>query len=187
VSTPAGCGWTATSETSWISVIAGASGTGSGNVIWMVSANNGLARTGTLTVAGRTVTVNQGTPAPSVYDGRWIGGGTGVSSASTPAAIEFTFQVTDGVVGSSSLNWRINTANGSPQPFCYSNTLPGYLRIILGAFATSFRSVAAPYSYAITGTFASPSAVTGTVEVIPLEGAPSWCLGATIKWSGTRQ
>jgi hypothetical protein len=138
-------------------------------------------------VGGRTVTVNQGAPSPSSYDGRWVGGGSGISSGSTSAAVEFTFQVVDGIIGSSSLSWRVNTVPGSPQPFCNSTTLPGFLRIIVGAFSTSFRSVAAPYSYAIRGTFNSTSAVTGTAEVVPLEGAQPWCLGSTINWSATKQ
>jgi hypothetical protein len=187
VTAPAGCAWTARTETSWISVISGANGTGGGNVTWMVDANSGPARTGTLTVAGRTVTLNQGAPSPSPYDGRWTGGGTGVSSGSTQATIEFAFQVTDGIIGTSSLSWRVNTAPGSPQLFCSSATNPGFLRIIVGAFLTSYRSAGAPYSYAIRGTFTSTSAVTGTVEIMPVEGAQPWCLPATVNWSATRQ
>jgi hypothetical protein len=154
----------------------------------MVGANNGPARTGTLTVAGRTVTVTQGAPSPGPYDGRWVGGGTGVSSGSTQAAIEYTLQVTDGIIGTSSLTWRINTVPGSPQLFCTGTTGPGYLRIIVGAFRTSYRpSTGTPYSYAISGTFTSTTAVTGTVEIMPLEGAQPWCLAATLNWSATKQ
>jgi hypothetical protein len=153
----------------------------------MVSANNGPARIGTLTVAGRTVTVNQGAPSPSSYDGRWVGGGSGISSGSTSAAIELTFQVVDGIIGSSSLSWRVDTAPRSPQPFCNAMTNPGFLRIIVGAFSTSSRSADTRYGYAFRGNFTTTTSVTGTFEVVPLESAPSWCLGATINWSGTRQ
>jgi Putative binding domain, N-terminal/Domain of unknown function (DUF5666)/Viral BACON domain len=52
------CVWTAVSSASWISVATG-SGSGSSDVRFVVAANTGAARTGTLTVAGRAVTVNQ--------------------------------------------------------------------------------------------------------------------------------
>ena len=51
------CGWTATSNASWITVTAGGSGTGTGTVTYSVAANSGPTRTGTLTIAGATLTV----------------------------------------------------------------------------------------------------------------------------------
>ena len=54
------CSWTATTTDSWITVTSGATGQGMGNVTFLVAANGtGSARTGTLTVAGKTVTVTQ--------------------------------------------------------------------------------------------------------------------------------
>jgi hypothetical protein len=61
------CQWTASSTASWIAVTAGASGTGNGTVTFSVAANSEAARTGTLTIAGRTFTVSQsaaGSPPP---------------------------------------------------------------------------------------------------------------------------
>jgi hypothetical protein len=58
------CSWSATTTTSWITITAGATGSGIGAVSFSVPAST-AARTGTLTVAGRTVTVTQeGQPAP---------------------------------------------------------------------------------------------------------------------------
>jgi Putative binding domain, N-terminal len=59
VSTSAGCAWTATSNDTWITLLSGASGNGAGVVTFRVAANTSTARTGTLTIAGRTFTVNQ--------------------------------------------------------------------------------------------------------------------------------
>jgi len=59
VTTTAGCAWTATSNAAFLTINSGATGTGSGTVQYTVAANTGAARTGTLTVAGKTVTVNQ--------------------------------------------------------------------------------------------------------------------------------
>jgi len=52
------CAWTAVSNVPWISVTSSGGG-GSGNLRYTVAANSGAARTGTLTVAGTTVTVTQ--------------------------------------------------------------------------------------------------------------------------------
>jgi hypothetical protein len=53
------CQWAATSNASWITVTAGATGTGDGSVAFRVEANTGVARTGTLTIGGRAFTVTQ--------------------------------------------------------------------------------------------------------------------------------
>jgi hypothetical protein len=59
VSAATGCTWTATSNDVWITVTSGASGSGNGTVTFKVDKNNGAARTGTLTVAGKVFTVTQ--------------------------------------------------------------------------------------------------------------------------------
>jgi hypothetical protein len=59
VSTGATCGWTATTGLAWASLWV-TSGTGNGSVPFEVSANtSSSSRSGTITVAGRTVTVSQ--------------------------------------------------------------------------------------------------------------------------------
>jgi V8-like Glu-specific endopeptidase len=61
------CTWTATSNaTSWITVSSGGSGTGNGTVGYNVAANSGASRSGTITVAGQTFTINQAA-APCTY------------------------------------------------------------------------------------------------------------------------
>ena len=59
VTTAAGCTWTAASGAPWITVTSGASGAGNGSVVFSVAANVGIARTGTLTIAGQPFTVMQ--------------------------------------------------------------------------------------------------------------------------------
>ncbi len=61
VTSQSGCSWTAVSNApSWISVTSGAQGSGKGTVKYSVSANNSsTSRTGTLTIAGKTLTVKQ--------------------------------------------------------------------------------------------------------------------------------
>ena len=59
VTTGAGCAWTASSNAPWLTITSGAAGSGPGSVNFNVAATDGPARTGTLTVAGQTVTVTQ--------------------------------------------------------------------------------------------------------------------------------
>ena len=55
-----GCPWTATSETLWLGILSGMSGAGTGDVQYSVARNtNGASRTGTLLIAGKSVTVVQ--------------------------------------------------------------------------------------------------------------------------------
>ncbi len=69
------CNWSSTSNAAWITVTSGAGGAGSGIVDFSVAANtSGAGRSGTLTVAGQTVTVSQrGTAADSGdFDGNGV-------------------------------------------------------------------------------------------------------------------
>jgi hypothetical protein len=60
VTATAGCTWTAVSNVTWITVTSGANGTGNGIVGYTVLANpNRATRSGTITIAGQTFTVNQ--------------------------------------------------------------------------------------------------------------------------------
>ncbi|HKR00997.1 MAG TPA: M36 family metallopeptidase [Pyrinomonadaceae bacterium] len=55
-----GCSWTAVSNATFITITAGSSGSGNGTVSYSVAANTATtSRTGTLTIAGQTFTVNQ--------------------------------------------------------------------------------------------------------------------------------
>ena len=64
VSTGAGCAWTATSNANWLTITGGGAGNGPGEVIYQAAAGPG-ARSGTLTIAGRSFTVNQAAAACS--------------------------------------------------------------------------------------------------------------------------
>ncbi len=63
VTAGAGCAWSAGSNASWIHVTSGAAGSGTGPVGYSVDANTSTSsRSGTLTIAGQTFTVNQAAP-----------------------------------------------------------------------------------------------------------------------------
>ncbi len=63
VTTQTGCAWTATPNVPWISNVT-TSGVGSGSAFYTVAPNTGAARTGTVTVAGQTLTINEAAGPP---------------------------------------------------------------------------------------------------------------------------
>jgi hypothetical protein len=87
VTAGAGCAWTAAANASWVHVTSGASGSGNGNLGYSVDANTSSSpRSGTMTIAGQTFTVNQAgagpctsTIAPTRVTVPSGGGGAGVT------------------------------------------------------------------------------------------------------------
>lgn len=60
VLTDSGCGWTASSNASWLSITSAATGTGNSNISYSVAANtSSSSRTGIISVQGQTHTVTQ--------------------------------------------------------------------------------------------------------------------------------
>ncbi len=89
-----GCAWAAVSDVAWISIAspAGGNGVGVGSVTYNVQANTGAARSGTLTIAGRGLTVNQqgANSRPSVVSV------TPSSGSATSQTFSFQFSDPDG-------------------------------------------------------------------------------------------
>jgi hypothetical protein len=54
-----GCGWTASTSTSWITITLGTTGAGNGSVVYLLDANLSAPRVGSILVADKTFTVNQ--------------------------------------------------------------------------------------------------------------------------------
>jgi hypothetical protein len=85
----AGCAWTAASAVSWITLAAGASGAGPGQVQLTIAPNTGPARTGSITIAGQALSVSQAngcTYAISPLEQNVPGaGGSGAVSVATGA------------------------------------------------------------------------------------------------------
>ena len=63
VSTNTVCVWSAVSNAPWITVTSGANGVGNGSVAFSIAANTGVARTGTIAIAGHVFTVMQAAAA----------------------------------------------------------------------------------------------------------------------------
>lgn len=85
VTTTAGCQWTAASNDAWILVTSGSPGEGSGSVAYSVAANpDSTQRTGTMTIAGHTFTVNQNGGSSSIFGDGFESGNTSAWSAAVP-------------------------------------------------------------------------------------------------------
>jgi hypothetical protein len=107
ITTTPECGWTATSNSAWITLTPPDSGAGSGVVAYSVSANTGGTRSGTLSIGGYMVTITQtGVPVLTItktHAGNFSQGQNGaiytvtVSSASTGGATTSAVTVTETV------------------------------------------------------------------------------------------
>lgn len=64
LATQLGCPWQAVESLNWVNVSNPDNGTGSATVTYTVSANLGSARTGTISIAGVTLTINQAAVLP---------------------------------------------------------------------------------------------------------------------------
>ncbi len=106
VSTASACSWTAVaSDTTWITITSGASGTGSGTVSYTIAANGtGSARNGTITINGQIYSITQF--------------GSGCSFAINPANLQVTSaggMATIAITASSSIcSWTATGLGATP-------------------------------------------------------------------------
>jgi hypothetical protein len=93
-SPPTNCPWTAVSNASWLTILSGASGTSAGTVNYSAAPDTGAGapqRVGTLTIAGQTFTVSQGTPAHPLFFSGEIALSDGVYYLQAPGANFFGY------------------------------------------------------------------------------------------------
>jgi hypothetical protein len=110
------CAWTASSQAGWITVTDGRSGSGNGTVRLVVANNGASSRTGTVTIAGETFTVQQdGTACTYAIKPGWYEAGRG------PDNVVVSVTAADGCAWSatSSASWvtvaegRTGSGNGT--------------------------------------------------------------------------
>lgn len=128
--TPATCSWTATSNAGWIAIASGGSGTGNGSVTYAVSDFGGTSRTGTMTIAGQTLTVTQvrcsATVNPTTQDVTAFGGSF---------SFAVTTQVGCGWAATEDLDW-ITITNGGGGRVTGSGTVQYFVSFNAGAGRT---------------------------------------------------
>jgi hypothetical protein len=187
VTTGTGCTWAATSNSSFVSITSGSSGTGNGTVNFNIAANSGSQPlAGTITVdgvvAGQTFTVNQSTggPAPPTLVSP-ANGATGVSL--TPA---LTWNAS---AGATSYDVYLGT---SPTPPLVTNvTMTSYTSATLAAGTTYYWQIVAKNSGGTGGssvwsfTTVPPGAPSTPVLTFPANGATGASLAPTLTWNAS--
>ena len=185
VDAPPGCAWTSQSETSWISIINGASGNGAGTVGVRVAPTEGPARIGTLTVGGHRITVTQSPGCTYPVDPARYG----APAAGGPAAVTVNAPPGCGWGASSSVEWITVTAgqsgNGAGQVRfnVAANSGPersGALRIAESIF-TITQSSGCGLSLSRSRFDAGAAAGAGAVDVAGGPGC-AWSAAATAPW-----
>ncbi len=116
VTTQGGCEWNAASNATWVTISSGTSGTGNGRVELTAAENTGAARSGTLVVAGQTVTVNQQAPAPTPVPCTFQVAPTAfnnVASSQSPLQVDVTTQAGCAWTAASNAAWVTISSGGS--------------------------------------------------------------------------
>ena len=131
------CAWNASCAAGWITIVSAPGGSGNGGIDVTTSANSGPARSGTLLVAGRTVTVNQDSGCTITLGAASTtmpaAGGPGTVSVSSPGGCTWTatsnapwIAVTGGSPGSGDGNVSFNVeANTTGAPRSGTITIGG--------------------------------------------------------------
>ena len=143
-----GCAWTLRSNTEWITIASTATGTGAASVAYSVSANQGPLRTGTITVAGRTFTVEQGSGCTYAISPttREVGvtGQTVTVSVATAQVCTWTAKsnvswigVSSGVIGTGSGNVQLAVATNPGESRSGTATIAGQTFTVAQAGCTA--------------------------------------------------
>ncbi len=180
-----GCAWTAASNAPWLTVTSGAAGSGTATVNFNIGANAGVARTGTLTIAGQTFTVSQA--APCIYSIQptsqsiTAAGGTGSSAVTSNAGCAWTaasnapwITVTSGAAGS---------GNGTVGFSIGANTAGARTGTLTIAGQTFTVNQEAPCSYSIQPTSQAIAAAGGTGSTAVSSGSGcTWTATSNAPW-----
>ncbi|MQA30720.1 MAG: hypothetical protein GEU82_12930, partial [Luteitalea sp.] len=193
VAAAAGCTWTAASGVPWITVTSGATGSGNGTVGFSVAANPGAARTGTLTIAGRTFTVTQtAAPAACTYTitpaGQSLaaGGGAGTPVA-VAAAAGCTWTAASGVPWITVTSGATGSGNGTVGFSVAANTgaaRTGTLTIAGRTFTVTQAAAPAACTYTITPAGQSFEVVggAGTPVAVAAAAGCTWAATSGVPW-----
>jgi hypothetical protein len=191
VTTTAACAWTAVSTATWITVTSGAAGTGNGTVGFSIAANTGAARSGTLTVATQTFTVNQAAGAtPCTYTiaptSQSVDANANTGTVTVTAAAGCTWTATSGATWITVTSGAAGTGNGSVGFSVAANSgaaRMGTITIAGQVFTVNQAAFVPPCTYSITPTSQTVPATggTGTVGVTAATGC-TWTASSNATW-----
>ena len=187
VTSAAGCAWTSTTTTPWITITSGASGTGNGTVAFSVAANTGPARTGTITIAGQTHTVNQAggcavTISPMSQAASSSGGTATPVTVTAASGCAWTATTTTSWITISS--GASGTGNGTVAFSVAANTGPARTGTITIAGQTHTVNQAGTCAVTISPLSQAPPAAGGPATSVTVTGASGcgWTATTTTPW-----
>ncbi len=184
-----GCGWTAVSSAPWITITSGSSGTGNGTVNYTVAPNTtGNARTGTMTIAGQTFTVNQSiagcdytiAPTNDFYE---TSGGTGNINVTTANGCAWTaisnatwITITAGASGNGNGSVSYNVAANPDR-----NDRTGTITVAGQTFTVTQFTTTCVTSVSPTSFSYDASGGQGSVSVVAPSNC-SWTSASNVSW-----
>ena len=194
IATRSDCAWTARSMVPWVTISNAASGSGNATVGFIVAANTGAARVGTLDVSGQTFTVTQAgvsqvacsVAIDSNSQSVAVGGTNGVSVAvSAPGGCPWTaasnagwITITSGASGSGNGKVAFNVAANT------GSARSGTLTIGGNTFTVSQAAQQAACAYSISPATQSMSSAggTGTSIAVSTTAGCAWTAASNAGW-----
>ncbi|MEW6209454.1 MAG: BACON domain-containing carbohydrate-binding protein [Acidobacteriota bacterium] len=187
VTSQTGCSWTASSNATWISITSGASGAGNGTVSYSFNGNTGAARSGSITVAGQTFTLNQAactyTISPTSQTFSASGGTGNITVTPNVATCQWTATSNDSWItitagasgaGNGSVSFSVST-----NPLTTSRT--GTMTIAGQTFTVTQSGNSCSYSLSPTSSGFPASGDNGTVNVTAGAGC-AWTAASNVAW-----
>lgn len=191
MTTATACAWTASSGAPWITVTSGASGTGNGSVGLSIAANTGGARTGTVSIANQSFTVNQAAfVAPCTYSiaptSQNVVAGASTTTVTVTTAAACAWTATSGAPWITVTSGASGTGNGSVDLSIAANTggaRTGTATIANQTFTVTQAAVVAPCTYAIAPASQNVDAGASTTTVtVTTAAACAWTATSGAPW-----
>ena len=185
----ASCAWTAASNASWITVTAGASGSGNGTVSYTVAANTlTTGRTGTMTIAGQTMTVTQaGVPcnyaiSPTVAS---LGPSASTNTVTVSSSTGCAWTASESASWITITSGASGSGNGTVTYSVTANptiTARNAVMTIAGqSFDVTQAGQTCTYTLTPAGASVPATTTTGTVDVAALGGC-AWTATSSAAW-----
>jgi hypothetical protein len=183
-----GCSWNATVNANWLTITSATSGSGNGSITFSAAPNSGPARSGTLTVADETFTVEQGGAASCTFSlspanqNVAAGGGTGSVTVTAGATCAWTAASNAGWITVTSETSRTGTGTVSFAVAANAGAARnGTLTIAGHTFTVTQEAVSC--TYGISPSSQNVAAVGGSGSVaVTTAGGCAWTATSNALW-----
>ena len=185
VTAGSGCAWAASSNQPWMTITSSPSGSGSGTVTVSITADTGPSRSGTLTIAGQTVTIVQGdgctfaispdsasVPASGSNGSVTVVAGSGCAWTASSGQPWITITSSSSGSGNGTVNFTVASTTGPGRS--------GTLTIAGRTFAIN-QGQGCAFALSPTSTSAPASGASGSFEVKTADGC-GWAANSSVSW-----